>query len=902
MESSSVPGAVLSQLKAIFRSDPEADRIALLWPTPLAQPEIRQQVDDIAVRLVYCPSQLAIREQLVTHDASAERLVLLSGFDESRLAKDVLARLWHNEPRRISPWKTLQQLLGVSQIDPRLTTRELRWVCELLVANYDRLEGRIAHGEVFDLDQAWQALVLVLLDFREPEADWDALFQWSLEQSVVARVAGLPEEVVARLDDWLAPYLRGGEAVVRALWSEGHAEDLLAVGLVCSVLYRDDLAQDKALFLAQGRLSERYLAGMQIPTAVLGKYGTAAQGFAERALRHGRSDLARSLAGAEQILASLDLLPLAVVSDVLPAGLQQRFDRLAKALDNAGRGKPLAPVYTALAALRDHGHAAKRAEQVERAEYAARLCAWLRTPAAGDDGAERVAKDFITHGGFVDWARARIWSGDPHEGLNRVYTRLSRQVRDRREQSNQAFARFLPDLARGDDFGEAMLPLESALDRRVAPLATQRPVLLLVFDGMSQAVYRELSEDLSRHGWIELRREQAANGSDCLLTALPTITQVCRYSLLAGQLGEGESAAEKSAFGAHPALKSVSNPQYPPQLFHKTDLQESGSGALAARVREAVAGHRHRVLGAVINAVDDQLSGAAQVAQRWRIETLSVLVQLLEAAADAGRLVLITSDHGHVLEHDTAYVAGDEEGQRYRNQASRLSEHEVAVAGARVVRPGNRVVLPWSERIRYTKAKANGYHGGGTLQEVIVPFGVWQYAGMSQSVEGWREMASVEPDWWRLESDVVPGVMAAPVTPYTRQATKPPAQTRPAQVTEDLFAPPERPAERATPVERWVSALFASPVYREMKERTGRIGISEELLEQLIRQLADGGGQQMSASLANALGIPAIRMPGFLAGAQKRLNVEGYPVLSIDRTAHTVRLDIALLRMQFELD
>lgn len=62
---------------------------------------------------MYCISELAIREQLTQHKPDDNRLVILSAFDETHLAKDVLARLWDNEPKRISPWRTLQQLLRV---------------------------------------------------------------------------------------------------------------------------------------------------------------------------------------------------------------------------------------------------------------------------------------------------------------------------------------------------------------------------------------------------------------------------------------------------------------------------------------------------------------------------------------------------------------------------------------------------------------------------------------------------------------------------------------------------------------------------------------------------------------------------------------------------------------------
>jgi hypothetical protein len=68
-----------------------------------------------------------------------------------------------------------------------------------------------------------------------------------------------------------------------------------------------------------------------------------------------------------------------------------------------------------------------------------------------------------------------------------------------------------------------------------------------------------------------------------------------------------------------------------------------------------------------------------------------------------------------------------------------------------------------------------------------------------------------------------------------------------------------------------------------------------------LQLLDTRGGQQMVAAIVQALGIPAIRINGFLAGVQKLLNVDGYPVLSIDRATKTVKLNIESLKAQFEL-
>ncbi len=57
----------------------------------------------------------------------------------------------------------------------------------------------------------------------------------------------------------------------------------------------------------------------------------------------------------------------------------------------------------------------------------------------------------------------------------------------------------------------------------------------------------------------------------------------------------------------------------------------------------------------------------------------------------------------------------------------------------------------------------------------------------------------------------------------------------------------------------------------------------------------------MVAAVVQAMGVPAIRINGFLVGVQKLLNVDGYSVLSIDRTTKTVKLNIELLKAQFQL-
>ena len=628
---------------------------------------------------------------------------------------------------------------------------------------------------------------------------------------------------------------------------------------------------------------------------VLRTFGEATNTFAEHALRRGNQGaINAALTHAEQVLASLDLMHLAAESDLLNAAFGLRLDQFAKTLKQSINGSSMQPTLAALAALQCHQLARVRRDQVRTAELAVRTCVWLQSDAPAQESAGSIIRDYVMEGGFLDWARSRIWSGDEHEAVSHAYQQLTKKVTERREALNQQFSHHVPVVARGDQLGNGIWLVESALDGLVVPLAKQQQVLFLVLDGMSQAVYRELSDDLIRNHWVELQREGGI-GPECLLSALPSITRISRYSLLAGALGEGNSADEKKAFASHQGLKSLASTKFPPVLFHKADLQQVGSGALASGVREVIAGREHRIVGAVINAIDDQLSSNAQLSVNWSVESVSLLRQILEAARESGRLVIFTSDHGHVLDHDMQYSKSTWEAERFKPASEKASAGEILVEGGRVVQPGKKTILPWSEKIRYAPKKM-GYHGGGSLQELIIPFGLFRNAGETDEIEGWKEVPRQEPAWWRLDMVTAGVAEAAPVQPgpKTKKASRD-------EHTKDLF---EQPAETVMPqgaATDWVSGLLLSPVYVQMKSRVGRVVISDEQVRVLLQFLSTRGGQQMIAAVVQALGIPAIRVNGFLAGVQKLLNVDGYPVLSIDRTTKTVKLNIESLKTQFEL-
>jgi hypothetical protein len=234
----------------------------------------------------------------------------------------------------------------------------------------------------------------------------------------------------------------------------------------------------------------------------------------------------------------------------------------------------------------------------------------------------------------------------------------------------------------------------------LAPIAATHPTLLLVMDGLSVSIFRELFARGARHGWAELMPSDL--GRPLVgVAALPTVTEVSRASLLGGRLALGAAAHEKAGFAAHAALLAHSRAGAPPRLFHKGDLADATN--LAPALRAAIADPHQRVIGVVYNAVDDHLSGPDQLHQRWMLEDLRLLSPLLREAREARRVVVITADHGHLLEDGTTQIDGGGESDRWRPGTDRRSPHEVVVSGGRVVtRDGsNAVVCLWGESTRY---------------------------------------------------------------------------------------------------------------------------------------------------------------------------------------------------------
>ena len=113
------------------------------------------------------------------------------------------------------------------------------------------------------------------------------------------------------------------------------------------------------------------------------------------------------------------------------------------------------------------------------------------------------------------------------------------------------------------------------------------------------------------------------------------------------------------------------------------------------------------------------------------------------------RNIVLTSDHGHVLEADGVKLTGDAKS-RWRSAVSPATELEIEIEGARVQAATGLdcIVVPWSETVGYG-SKKNGCHGGVALQEAVLPVGV--FVGPGEVLDGWEPVSVSYPAWWFAE-------------------------------------------------------------------------------------------------------------------------------------------------------
>lgn len=884
---------ILAQLERVLTSDPSAVTLAIRAKARQPWPEtLSQRGREFALR--WCESPLAIREALSEaerNDPTTAGLVVVTPLATHELADDIIARLARGRVFQPEGWDTVRQLFQAKETDARLG--RYAWMPQTLIDGAAQSPYPPVSNGFLGLETAWQEVLNRYLRIPSARPDVVSLLSWSMMKGADGALNQLPEAARADVMRWLADAAGSAGEMILGCIEAGRTADALPLGLVCGVVFAPEGEGEVALGQAAIRL-ERFVNDKHIGVAE----GRAWARAAEQVVRAAGIEFTRvMLDRADSLLQELRITVFAHLSDLLPTALDQRMQDFALAL-SAHVTEPteanLAQVELQVDRALRHTLMAAQPPRAERVEMARRLSRWLVSPLPAATSMQTVATWQSDEGAFVDWARFRLLGGDETQEVSQAYSACRESLIARRNTFDKHFAHALIQWnAHQPDIEGRLVPVESVLDRVLAPISASHPTLLLVMDGLSVSIFRELLARSASHGWVEM--VPSDTGQPLVgLAALPTITEVSRASLLCGRLTLGAAPQEKSGFASHAALLAHSRPGVPPRLFHKGELADATN--LSSEVRAAIADVHQRVVGVVYNAVDDHLSGPDQLHQRWALEDLRLVLPLLREAREARRAVVITADHGHLLEDGTAQIAGGA-SDRWRPGADSHAPHEVTVSGGRVVTHdgSNVVVCLWGESTRYGGRK-NGYHGGVSPQEVIVPLSVMVPLGMS--LPGWTPAPPAQPEWWELPPIVKPKETKPAIKPSARPAgRKPPAQASQVQ----LFDTTELPPAPGPAAQDWISTLLSGAIYASQRKLAARVALPDEAMRLLLTALSERGGKLSRTALAQRLAIPEIRVGGVLSAVRRLLNVDQAPVLVVDEAAGTVELNIALLQQQFRL-
>lgn len=822
------------------------------------------------------PSVLGIAAAWLDHQERADPasvLVVTTTANETELDWDLLGHAVKQAVINVDPIEILQLRFGASRLDPQVW--EQSWLLTALLAA-EPADGWPRTGGVLTYDAAMRALTAARLGVSGDELDFDGLLAWTHTPGGPERFRQLDDVERAGIRKWLVASAGDAMAPLLMLVDADRADDAMALGVIGTAIRDPQASTDVAA--AVGGLFP------SIPAAAIRSFATAVEHVIKRTLatvqsrRNGdnRVETVRAaLDRADQLAAQAGLTDALSVSSVLPSAFRTRLNELADALPDPTRAE------AALRQAQDHQLAVLRQHQLRTAEMAVRVARWLTQPTSEVPSVAGGVAQYLAEWSWLDRALDVLWAGDDHGGphVTQAYRRLVETATQHRTEIDKAFAsRVVPWAKRASVHApDGCLLVEQVLDHAAAPLATSRPPLVVVVDGMSAAAASELGEQLAE-AWYEV--SPTPDRRMVAVATIPSITMVSRASLLCGKFSEGGQPVERTGFSAFWKRRHKQA-----SLFHQADVGGGAGEQLSADVVTALAGDD--VVGVVLNTIDDALDHGREKAG-WQLSDIRFLPQLLAQARNYGRPVLLVADHGHVIDRggDGPRPADGDRGARWRTGTP--GDGEVAVSGPRVY--GDDVVVPWREALRYTYRRA-GYHGGVTLAEMAVPV-LALVPAVDGVPQGWSTLATetVRPDWWDPKTpSEAPTPTPAPTAPRKR---------KPAEQDEALFDVP-RPTLAAQ--ESLGSMVVASEVYQGQKAFVSRAP-DTQVVVRIIDGLAEAGDRVSLSAVAAMAGKAARRAEGLLATLQRLLNVEGYPVLELIDSGRRVTLNVPLLREQFKVD
>lgn len=853
-----------------------------------------------SARVVHADTVFKAREELSRCEKNQERIILLTGLHQHDLGLDVVARLARRRLFSIDHWAVLCSLFKAKEPE--------RSICDHAIARA-LLEHAPSDGYppvsagILDAGTVWRAVCRHVFDMGDREPDLVSLLLWAISANSFERYQAASEEIRVKLRERLIMNIGEVADTVLRFVENGAGKDALALSAACQVVFGKDDAETLAAAAAR---MEQFHGKKPVPKAVGRELGKAAIEAIAELDRHDDPRIVQEHPRrADLLLKHLVCEDYAYRNNLTRLSFEQRLSLLGVAIQRAvdlKTDEAFAECEHRLEEIRDHRLAKldPRMERVLRAESAVRLTRRLKQEDPIFTSFSDKCKYYIRDISFIDFARESLHRGDESTELSEAYALLDEAVSRRREEWNRGFAGSLSDWTESGSTSADVIGVEDVLGGIVAKVAKNARVLLVVMDGMSWGVCRELLEDIRRYHWVEVSLVESGEPPPAVIATIPSVTHYSRASLLSGFLTEGDQSVEARNFQTNAALNAVCDKRYPPEIFHKKDVTDGARGVVSDDLAAKLLSQNHRIVGVVINAIDDRLNNAHQVIDHWCVDRISPLGTLMSLAGDAGRVVILVGDHGHIWHRPDARYRPHEGDNRRRDDDGSIAEDEIVLTGERVLSSSNQksIIVPWSEKVYYRRQQ-NGYHGGATPQEMICPLVV-----LSDKVGGNHGLYGCEsskPEWWSK----APKASAKIERP--RSATTAPIRKRAATLfdlsTDRAIDSDSRTKNEPTETSLdWIDRLFKSPAYKSQKERARRHTPEDKLMRKCLSVLAEGGGATTPAAFAKAAEIPPARLDGLIAKMRRVLNIDGYDIITMDRNENRLEVNVELLKRQFDLE
>jgi hypothetical protein len=856
--------------------------------------------------------ELELRRALADR-AQGQNLALLVDFDADRLPADVQGRIAAGRVYPVDRGRRLARLFGASAVSSELLA--CRPLCELLLTSAQPFSLAFA-GATVDLHSAWRAMLSRLAGLPEQGdlSDERLLYHCASDKlpEMVGKALGPETKPGRALMEYLGRVAGPVAPVVWSAWFAGKARRVAAMSFILEVgasrLKTDPGLRATVIAALMGIDPELRDAHKDRPQ-LLARWGEVAQGLRRRLA----GDVAQAvLSEANDLVADIEVAQSLVDSRYLPLAFEVVQRRLARLLAERSGVSPelIKNAKGELERLTRHERSATHEgrEILTRARMAVRLlCYRLARPDLeeqaklhGSNGCLfSLAGHYLSDGAYVDFARDRA-RGPVDRDLEKAIESVVAEADILREQDDEAFARaYAGWVSSGSPTSPEIVPIAKGLDQFAVEFLKDMPhrrLLVVLLDGMSWANAIELLQDCEdkQYGLLRFRNAKLLP----MLAALPSLTGVSRSSLFAGkQVKAGESldtSKDPERFATHAGLRKIGIENAP--LYLK-DSVETSSGDLNPKAIELVKS-AERVVGLVVNALDDQLKGARQLRVPADLAHIKPLGRLLTEATEANRSVLLIADHGHVRTHRMNSVGRTGDGRRYRylTEAEAPQPDEVAVTRdvAWVDRGKAKVAMLFRDSDSYGTTSTTGEHGGISLAEIVTPailVGSEQLRRQVEVTEG-KDDPELDisplprPDWWELQVAAKPKARATPMSTPPTRVTKP--QT--GQATLPFLEAPAQPAATESP---WLDRL------RKSKGFTGRppneLKRFREIVSTRIAILADAGGNLPADMFARKVGVLPRNLGGVVSEMQEWINFDGYLVVEHDPVSQRVALRVEML-------